>query len=457
MPRMKLTSLRSRLVVMITLPLAILSVALGIWRYEYDGQVAEALSDRTLFSTAIAISRDTATLSGDLISVATRDIINNATGGEIFYHVAEVGGVHLTGYAYPPVDLDYTALQVGQPLFAHASYRGEPVRVVALKSTGVLEGRERLYIVTAWQSMASRSALQLELALRTLALFTVLVLVLGVVVWIAVKRGLRPLLKIERELSVRSPYELKPISAPVPTELDETMRLLNDLLSQLEASMQQQHNFVSDAAHQLRNPAAAVHALVSTLAEARTEDDREARLKELKKAARQGLRVSQQLLSLERIDSLGALERAERADLNEIAFSVCQDMAPELMKAQIEFEFIQSQKPLYCFVDKVAIVEALRNLIDNAHKHGGEHLTSVSVETFEREDQVCLRVIDDGADLRPEDADRVFSRFGQLQPAGGSGLGLSIAVSAAEKNGGSLQIDKVAEGASITLSLPMMK
>ena len=441
---------------MITLPLAILSVALGIWRYEYDSRVAETLSDRTLFSTAIAISRDTATLSGDLISVATRDIITNATGGEIFYHVAEVGGVHLTGYAYPPVDLDYTALQVGQPIFSHANYRGEPVRVVALKSLGLLEGIERSYIVTAWQSMASRSDLQLELALRTLALFTVLVLVLGVVVWIAVKRGLRPLSKIERELSARSPNDLKPISAPVPTELDETMRLLNDLLSQLEISLQQQHNFVSDAAHQLRNPAAAVHALVSTLSEARTEEDRELRLKELRKAAGQGLRVSQQLLSLERIDSLGALERAEHVDLNEIAFSVCKDMAPDLIKEGVDFEFIQSPKPLNCFVDRVAIVEALRNLIDNAHKHGGEHLSSVSVEAFQHQEQVCLRVIDDGVSLTPQHAERVFSRFGQLQPAAGSGLGLSIAVSAAEKNGGGLRIDEVAEGASITLSLPIL-
>ncbi len=453
---MRLTSLRSRLVVMITLPLTLLSVALGVWRYQYDSDTAKTLSDRTLFSTAIAISRDTATLSGDFISEATRDIITNAVGGEVFYHVAEAGGAHLTGYAYPPADLDYGALEQGEPIYAQAQYRGEAVRVVALKSSALFDGRRQSYIVTVWQSMESRSALQTELALRTIALFFVLISVLGIVVWFAVRRGLRPLIKIERELSRRSANDLTPITATVPAELDETIRLLNDLLLQLEQSLEQQHIFVSDAAHQLRNPAAAVHALVSTLAEARTEDDRRVRLKELRKAARQGLRVSQQLLSLERIDSLGALERAERVDLNEIVFSVCQDMAPDIMKEGVDFEFIQSQKPLFCFVDQVAIGEALRNLIDNACKHGGENLSRVSVETFQHQELVCLRVKDNGASLTPKDAERVFSRFGQLQPAAGSGLGLSIAVSAAEKNGGSVKIDEVAEGASITLSLPIL-
>jgi len=303
--------------------------------------------------------------------------------------------------------------------------------------------------------MASRSALQNELALRTLALFCVLMLVLGVVVWIAVKRGLRPLIKIERELSARSADDLTPITAPVPAELDETMRLLNDLLAQLEVSLQQQHNFVSDAAHQLRNPAAAVHALVSTLSEARTPEDRDTRLRELKKAAKQGLRVSQQLLSLERIDSLGTLERAEGCDLNEVVFAVCQEMAPELIKENIDFEYIQSSRALHCNIDRVAIIEALRNLIDNAYKHGGESLRRICVETFSDRQMACLRVVDDGKDLKPEDSERAFSRFGQLQPAGGSGLGLSIAVSAAHKNGGTIEIDEIEQGASITVRLPL--
>ncbi|QJD72068.1 sensor histidine kinase [Marinobacterium sp. LSUCC0821] len=439
---------------MITIPLTILSVGLGIWRYEYDSGVAEKLSDRTLFSTAIAISRDTATLSGDLISVATRDIITNATGGEIFYHVAETGGFHLTGYAYPPADFDYASLKVGEPVFATATYRGEPVRVVALKSIGTISGFERSYIVTVWQSVASRTNLQFELALRTLALFFVLILVLGVVVWIAVKRGLRPLQKIEKELSERSVRDLKPIAAPVPAELDETMRLLNGLLSQLKLSLDQQHDFVSDAAHQLRNPAAAVSALVSTFADAKSEEDRKEQLNQLKKAARQGLRVSQQLLSLERIDSLGDLERAEHVNLNEIAFNVCKDMAPEIIRAGIEFEYIEAGEPLVTLADKVAIEEALRNLIDNAEKHGGESLNSVTVETFKRDQVVCIRVTDDGADLKPEDSDKVFSRFRQLQPSEGSGLGLSIASTAALKNGGKLVIESVNSGASLTLSLP---
>jgi len=178
-------------------------------------------------------------------------------------------------------------------------------------------------------------------------------------------------------------------------------------------------------------------------------------VRELKKAAKQGLRVSQQLLSLERIDSLGTLERAEGCDLNEVVFAVCQEMAPELIKEDIDFEYIQSSSALHCYIDRVAIIEALRNLIDNAYKHGGESLRRICVETFSDQQMACLRVVDDGKDLKPEDSERAFSRFGQLQPAGGSGLGLSIAVSAAHKNGGTIEIDEIEQGASITVRLPL--
>ena len=71
----KAISLRLRLFLVILPPLLVVSVLLGLWRYEVAQQTSEDLFDRSLLAAALAISRDITISDGDALSPSTRNFI----------------------------------------------------------------------------------------------------------------------------------------------------------------------------------------------------------------------------------------------------------------------------------------------------------------------------------------------------------------------------------------------
>ncbi len=155
--------------------------------------------------------------------------------------------------------------------------------------------------------------------------------------------------------------------------------------------------------------------------------------------------------------ALGRLQRTLTFDLNVLVKETCSDAAASVPAAGLEFELQIAPRPLPVRADPVFVSEAIKNLIDNARKHGGAGLTRVEVRTCADADadRATLAGRDDGAGLSPDETENVFSRFSQLEPSDGCGLGLAIASSVAERPGGTLRIDAVSSGASLTLALPL--
>ena len=162
------SSLRLRVFLVILPPLLLVSLLLGWWRFEVAQRTSEELFDRSLLSAALAISRDVAISEGDALSPSTRQVISDAGGGELFYHVTGPGGVYVTGYAYPPRPDTLVARDL--PSFYYATYRGEDMRVMRMienRTIGTLTGDT---VVTVWQRVSDRSAFARELAMRAAAL-----------------------------------------------------------------------------------------------------------------------------------------------------------------------------------------------------------------------------------------------------------------------------------------------
>lgn len=452
--RPSVTSLRLRLFLLILTPLLLMGLLLGAWRISVAQRTSEELFDRTLLSAALAISRDIAISEGDAILPSTRELIADAAGGEVFYHATGPGGYYVTGYAYPPTvsglnDAPY------EPVFYEAVYRGEEVRVLRITERVTLDNLTSDATVTVWQRTADRSAFARELALRAGVLIGVLLVTLALVVWFGVARGLRPLLDLEDAIAMRSPDDLSTIKRAVPQEAKGIVATLNRLFSQLESSLSAHQAFISDAAHQLRNPAAAVQSMAEAVRDAASDEERRSRAGELVEAARSSARVTNQLLSLDRLRHGQELPHAEKLDLRDVAAEVCAAAGAAVLSRGLEFEFDTGRGALPVCADRVFIAEALTNLIDNALSHGGPGLSVIRVSATRDGPHAILTVEDDGEGLSPADEEKAFSRFGQLQPTGGSGLGLAIAASVAARHGGGLRINPAAKGASLTLTLPL--
>lgn len=448
-------SLRQRLFVLILFPLVLMAAVLGYWRYSVALQTADELFERSLLASALAISRDVAISNGDLLLPETRRLIRDAAGEEFFYHVTGPAKSYVTGYAYPPVVPSMLKSEPGKPIYFEGRYRGERVHVVRLTEygdSGFLSGDST---VTVWQGASVRGNFARRLAFRAAALIGVLLLTLAVVVWFGVQTGLRPLLDLQAAIAARSPNDLSTIKRAIPLEAQGIVATLNRLFEQLVSTLNAHQTFISDASHQLRNPAAAVLSMAEAVRDAGTEVERDKRLKELTNAARASSRVTDQLLSLDRLRQSSWSVNRELLDLNALSKSVCSDLAAPILSQGLDFEFSPYTVDLVIYADKFFVSEAIKNLVDNAVKHGGESLRVIKVITSIEQGQACVSVLDDGIGLKPADQEKAFSRFGQLEPSSGSGLGLAIAHSVAEEHGGLLSVKAVEQGAYITLALPL--
>lgn len=448
--RRKAMSLRLRLFLVILPPLLVVAVLLGLWRFAAAQETSEELFDRSLLAAALAISRDVAISDGDALSPSTRNFISDAGGGEIFYHVTGPGGYYVTGYAYPPRAAGQLIRDV--PSYYLADYRGEEMRVLRMiedRTIGNLSGET---VVTVWQRVSDRQTFARELALRAIGIMAGLMATLALVIWFGVQVGLRPLNDLQEAIRRRSPDDLGQIRRPVPKEVAGVVSTLNRLFGQVRDSIEVHQAFISDAAHQLRNPAAALLALAETLPDVRDDGERSARQSELISAARASAHLANQLLQLERL-RYGDGGTLTRFDVNDVVEQACQALAHAALSRDIEFSLERCAQSLMMDGDPTLLGEAITNLLENALRHGGDEMTRISVRTAMEGDVIAVTVQDDGLGIPLDQAETAFRRFSQLRNGEGTGLGLAIVEQVMRKHRGSVRLESVKKGTSVRLEM----
>jgi two-component system phosphate regulon sensor histidine kinase PhoR len=110
-------------------------------------------------------------------------------------------------------------------------------------------------------------------------------------------------------------------------------------------------------------------------------------------------------------------------------------------------------------VDMALIEQALVNLIDNAVKYCPEK-ARISIAAAALDDEVVIRVADNGTGIPKKAQARLFERFYRVDHArsrqlGGTGLGLAIVKHIAKLHGGRVSIDStVGKGSTFLIHLP---
>ncbi len=447
-------SLRLRLTAIILLPLLVIAGAIGIWQLNDAREKASEVFDRSLLTTALAISADVARSNGDAISLETRDRLADTSGGRVFYHVYAPDGVFVTGYATPPVSSEGRPDPKAETQFFNGVYHGRVVRVLKLRDVTSIGGYSGEFTYTVWQDVALRDAFVQELSTRTFIVISVLTSTVALVVWFGVNLGLRPLLDLEDAISSRSSSDLRPIQRRVPVETSGLVSRLNTIFGQVERTMQTQNEFISNAAHQLRNPIAGVLAMAEAVKSAPDEDATKHRADELLSSARHAKDLANKLLTLERIKTNQADAIEAPINVNAVVSSVVDAFAPAAEAEHIELTTRLSPHPATIVADEVMVREAVLNLADNALRHGGKDLTSIDISVARENGAVRVTVEDDGIGVAEENIPVILSRFGQASPGEGSGLGLSIAEAVAERHGGKLELASLKPGLSVSLRFP---
>lgn len=252
------------------------------------------------------------------------------------------------------------------------------------------------------------------------------------------------------ELSRRPLHDLRPVDlAGVPVELRPWLATVNDLLARVAALVDSERSFAANTAHELRTPLAAASAqaqrLVQASRDAATREPALALLRQLERLTQ----LAARLLQLARIESGAALQR-EPIDLVQLAVLVADDFAEAQRAGRLKLRVLGACPLVRGDIDALGI--ALRNLIDNALKHGGEGCT-VTVQVSGQ----CIQVEDDGPGISPERLPGLVNKFdrgGNRESLLGNGLGLAMVETIVRQSGARLLLQSpVAEGRGFRAAL----
>lgn len=445
-------SLRIRLLVLILVPLILISMLAVYMRFESARKTAESIFDRNLVMLCLAVSRDVANSGGDSLSRTTTSLLKNASGGDLYYHVYGPDGSFVTGYSSPPVVRDADALSFDIPIVFDATHLGRSVRAARLAENVSIGGITGASVVTVWQPLEPRQAFAKRMASQAGILTGLIVLSVAGLVFFGVRFGLRPLRDLEAAIIKRSNLDLRPIERRIPIEAQGIVARLNDLFFQLNEANRSKDNVISNTAHQLRNPIAAMHSMAYAIVHAKNETDTKERADELLGEIRRVARLTDQMLSYERIK--GVEHKLRLIDLHAVLHKIIEPAALKTLQHDVTFEFLPDQGTAFVEIDDILIQEAIFNLVANALDHGGPQLTTIKLRTRVHSDHVEIDVENNGAPIPARETSSLFDRFAQCINSKGAGLGLSIVAEIMSIHRGTVTLTQNGS-VSFVLSLPL--
>lgn len=218
-------------------------------------------------------------------------------------------------------------------------------------------------------------------------------------------------------------------------------------------------DFVVNVSHELKTPVGALSLLAETVQDA--ADDPVAVRRFAGRMVGESARLSalvHEILELSRLQVAGALQDIAVVDVDEVVAEAVDRARTGAAAKAMAFD-VGGETGAQVFGDHTMLVQAVRNLLDNAVSYSPEG-THVGVGVRTCEGLVEIAVVDQGIGISAEEQERVFERFYRVDPArsrdtGGTGLGLSIVKHVAADHGGDVQVwSQPGRGSTFTLRLP---
>ena len=237
---------------------------------------------------------------------------------------------------------------------------------------------------------------------------------------------------------------------PVGNPHDEFGRLatvFNETLSRVHDAFERLRRFTADASHELRTPLTVLRsvgeeaALQGSVDPGACLDVVGSMLEEVDRLTR----LVDSLLTLTRADSGKLVLTNQSVDLRALAESVTEQLRV-LAEEKRQTLALEAPEPTRVRGDETLLRQGLANLVHNAIKYtpaGGAIRVGLKARAS---GAAVIEVQDSGPGIPPEHRERVFERFyrvdaGRSREEGGVGLGLAIARSAVEANGGRIELE----------------
>jgi len=259
-----------------------------------------------------------------------------------------------------------------------------------------------------------------------------------------------------REIDIEASYSLISESK----NEHQGLAIIRDVTYENEL-MKRDKEFIAITSHQMNTPLSIIRGYISLLKNGKagkTSPEQDKYLNEIYCSTKKLIGITNNLLSISRIEQDKI--KIEKSDINvaDLFAELKQGLSVKDGESNVEVEFKESDSKMVVYADHEKLLQALNNLLDNSMKYTPAGKISVSAE--KENGGVKFIVSDTGIGIPQEDLDRIGQKFFRSQNAitvdnKGTGLGMFIVNTIAEKHGGDLKIEStINKGTTITLTIP---
>jgi two-component system, OmpR family, sensor kinase len=293
------------------------------------------------------------------------------------------------------------------------------------------------------------------------------VLLIGLGVFVVLRRGLRPIEAMARQADRITGGDLTDRVTPhhPRSEVGRLGAALNGMLARIEAdlyereaSQQQMSRFFADASHELRTPLASLRANAELYQQGALcgPDELDEVMDRIVLETRRMGRLVDDMLRLARLGQHPGQSR-EPVDVTAVVTG-CAERAAVADPARTWL--VRVADGLTTVGDEELLRRAVDNLLRNVLVHTPGHTVGTITASADG-GRVTIEVGDNGPGVAPDELPHIFERFyraGAPSRRPGSGLGLAIAAEIASAHGGTAHAEPVSpRGLRITLTLPVRR
>jgi two-component system sensor histidine kinase TctE len=430
-------------------PLVILWPAAVLGTYFAALTLADDTYDQRLVDIVHAVSEEVRVLGRDDTgrgSLPVFQALRSDPVDKFFLQFSRADGELLDGDAEIPPAAPADPRPGPEVRFRDVVVDGEKVRMAYQLVTVPAAGRS--YVVQVGESLVRRRTLVGDVTTIVMVVIALLVPATVAMVWLGLRQGLAPLLRLREHVERRDPDDLSPIAPDnVPFEIEPLVNTLNRQLERVRLNLEAQRRFVADAAHQMRTPLAGLKTQAQVASGGDSIEEARGRFARIEESADRLGRLMEQLLALARADdALARPKPSQPCEMNALLREACSRAADRALEKDVALAFDAAPAPTHVRGEALLLRELFGNLIDNAIRYtprGGE----VAVE-LAAGPPVAVAVRDSGSGIAPEERAQVFDRFYRVLGSGesGSGLGLAIVKAIADLHGAQIRVDQGPNG-----------
>ncbi|UCE79949.1 MAG: diguanylate cyclase [Nitrospiraceae bacterium] len=292
---------------------------------------------------------------------------------------------------------------------------------------------------------------------------------------IYIVRSLQEEIDLKSALDTKT-RELEELNRNLEKKVMERTEELERTNRELERMNELKGRFIANTSHELRTPLNSILGFSDVLKEKTfgpLTDDQERYVKNIHSAGKHLLELINNVLDIAKIEAGKYEMMYETFLVTDLTEDVLNIMMPVGQNKSIEITVQLDEKVDSITADRVKIKQVLYNLLSNAIKftpEGGQVGIQISHETMtdrgniwidDASEYIKFSVWDEGVGISPDDKNRIFDEFEQVdttlsRESGGAGLGLALCKKLVELHGGSITVDStLGKGSTFSFTIPV--